>query len=155
MSAIMELVWHRRPRRWDLPRLVLICVIRVDQVVRLCFSDHGDDRGPQIGLFLPGWGGIPAIGALWHPYPSPAIPDWRRLGSFPLCSFVAFVVKAWFPIPRDYGDVGDHGDSPLPPGCQLGFQKTYMAASQVIPIWRGFQRLFCNWRGVSSFWFVF
>jgi hypothetical protein len=26
--------------------------------VRFCFSDYGDDRGPQIGPFLPGWGGM-------------------------------------------------------------------------------------------------
>jgi hypothetical protein len=46
----------------------------------------------------------------------------------------------------------NHGTPP--PGCQLRFQKTYMAASQDIPDWPRFQRSGVKWRRVCAvlFW---
>ena len=35
-------------------------------------GDDGDSRGPQIGPFLPGWGGIPAIAAAPRATPPPS-----------------------------------------------------------------------------------
>jgi hypothetical protein len=41
-----------------MPKLPKIAEIGRLISIRFCFSDDGDDRGPQIGPFLPGWGGM-------------------------------------------------------------------------------------------------
>jgi hypothetical protein len=81
-----------------------------------------------------------------HPSPPRIIPDWRRFGrGHPRPSQIGVDFSEsgldWrrvhgLPIPHDVVRSRRFRRSVTPPpGCQLGFQRTYMATPQVIPTW--------------------
>jgi len=89
--------------------------------------DLGDSRGPLIGPFLPGWGGIPAIAALCAappppPHSSQGIPDWRRFVPSTtrfLCVLCVLCGKWFCPryVPLCSPLLASFSHRPHPPGC--------------------------------------